>query len=76
MAPSGVQKEMIEPSDVFECDLSGEIICNPSSKLKLTECAPLFMNAYNLRKAGKFSFFQSCFPRFLLFKLVVLIGDS
>jgi len=54
MAPSGVQKEMIQPCDVFECDLDGKIVCGPSSQLKLTECAPLFMNAYNLRNAGQY----------------------
>jgi len=52
MAPSGVQKEMIKPSDIFECDLKGEILEKPAKRLKLTECAPLFMNAYDMRRAG------------------------
>nr|XP_002125367.1 methylthioribulose-1-phosphate dehydratase [Ciona intestinalis] len=51
MAPSGVQKEMIKPGEIFKCNASGEVLENPAS-LKLTECAPLFMNAYSIRNAG------------------------
>lgn len=53
MAPSGVQKERIQPADVFELDLSGEVLRAPANpKLKLTECAPLFFNAFRERGAG------------------------
>lgn len=52
MAPSSVQKERIKPEDVFELDLKGEVCKAPESGLKLSECHPLFMNAYQLRDAG------------------------
>ena len=53
MAPSGVQKERIEPADVFVLDPRGEILERPANPtLKLTACAPLFMNAFRLRGAG------------------------
>ena len=53
MAPSGVQKEMIQPEDIFQCSEDGWTICRPINEvLKMTECAPLFMNAYRLRDAG------------------------
>ncbi len=53
MAPSGVEKEKIKPEDIFELDLRGEITKKPrNEKLKLTECAPLFMSAFDLRDAG------------------------
>jgi methylthioribulose-1-phosphate dehydratase len=52
MAPSGVQKERIGEDDIFELDQQGQVIRAPLGKLKLTECAPLFMNAYRLRDAG------------------------
>ena len=53
MAPSGVQKEMIEPKDIFKCSSDGTVISAPQTPLRLTECAPLFMNAYLFRDAGK-----------------------
>nr|XP_002738334.1 PREDICTED: methylthioribulose-1-phosphate dehydratase-like [Saccoglossus kowalevskii] len=54
VAPSGVQKERIQPEDLFvittdEKDVSGP---PPSKKLKKSACTPLFMNAYKLRDAG------------------------
>jgi methylthioribulose-1-phosphate dehydratase len=52
MAPSGVQKERIGEDDIFVLDEQGQVITAPLAKLKLTECAPLFMNAYRLRDAG------------------------
>ncbi|XP_076799952.1 methylthioribulose-1-phosphate dehydratase-like [Clavelina lepadiformis] len=53
MAPSGVQKEMIKKEDIFVCDENGTVIESPAaSNLKMTECAPLFMNAFTLRGAG------------------------
>ncbi|MEQ9366456.1 MAG: methylthioribulose 1-phosphate dehydratase [Leptospirales bacterium] len=53
MAPSGVEKEKIRPEDVFVLDQKGDIVesaANPA--LKLSECAPLFQSAYELRDAG------------------------
>jgi len=57
MAPSGVQKERIVPEDVFLLE-AGDFSCcrvvrapaNPS--LRVSECQPLFFNAYRLRDAG------------------------
>ena len=51
IAPSGVQKERIQPQDIFVIDLNEKVLsCPPAEKkLKLSECTPLFMNAYNMR---------------------------
>ncbi len=56
MAPSGVQKERIAPADVFV--LSGElsacsVVTAPANAaLKVSECQPLFFNAFRTRGAG------------------------
>lgn len=53
MAPSGVQKERIDPQDIFVLDMQGKVIreaVNP--KLKVSACRPLFMHAYRMRDAG------------------------
>lgn len=53
MAPSSVQKERIRPEDVFVLDLKGEVLQRPvNPRLKVSECKPLFMHAYQLRGAG------------------------
>lgn len=58
MAPSGVQKERMEMDDMFILDSKGEVVESPTTKPypakppKLSECAPLFMGAYELRDAG------------------------
>lgn len=58
MAPSGVQKERMEAADMFVLDAQGNIQHVPEAKPpphkppKLSECAPLFMSAYDLRGAG------------------------
>ena len=53
MAPSGVQKERIQPEDVFELTPDGDCLRSPKNpNLKLTECAPLFFNAFRQRGAG------------------------
>lgn len=56
MAPSGVQKERLDPADVFlldadldECRVLG---APADATLRLSECQPLFYNAYRLRDAG------------------------
>ncbi len=49
MAPSGVQKERMQPDDMFVLDAKGDVIQTPVAKPpparppKLSECSPLFM---------------------------------
>ncbi|XP_067928869.1 methylthioribulose-1-phosphate dehydratase-like [Watersipora subatra] len=54
VAPSGVQKERVEASDLFKISMSGDLIEGPPAKkrLKQSQCTPLFLNAYRLRGAG------------------------
>ncbi|XP_059150817.1 methylthioribulose-1-phosphate dehydratase-like isoform X2 [Physella acuta] len=52
IAPSGVQKERIKPEDLFVQTIDGEDILTPppAKKLKKSQCTPLFMNAYTMRR--------------------------
>eukprot|EP00755_Sulcionema_specki_P012531 Sspe_Gene.51660::Locus_28662_Transcript_3_4_Confidence_0.400_Length_759::g.51660::m.51660/K08964/mtnB; methylthioribulose-1-phosphate dehydratase len=54
VAPSGVQKERICPPDLFVLNNDGtEVLENPRNKvLKMSECTPLFLNAYRMRGAA------------------------
>ena len=57
MAPSGVQKELMQPQDIFVLDpADGSPLHTPPAKdgvpAKLSECAPLFQSAYDLMGAG------------------------
>lgn len=61
MAPSGVQKERIDPADVYLLappEPGGvwdrvEVLEHPRNpSLRLSECQPLFFNAFRLRNAG------------------------
>ncbi|KAI8464624.1 MAG: HAD-like domain-containing protein [Monoraphidium minutum] len=58
MAPSGVQKERMQPSDMYVLDGKGDVVEEPEARPppypspKLSECSPLFMAAYELRGAG------------------------
>lgn len=53
MAPSGVQKERLSEDDIYVLDEQGEPLCSPSRpELKISECSPLFFNAFKLRDAG------------------------
>ncbi|ESQ43108.1 hypothetical protein EUTSA_v10013244mg [Eutrema salsugineum] len=58
MSPSGVQKERMQPEDMYILSANGSIISSPSPKPypnkppKCTDCAPLFMKAYEMRNAG------------------------
>ena len=52
MAPSGVQKERLKPEDIFVLDEQREAIEEPGRGLKLSQCSPLFMHAYQIRNAG------------------------
>jgi methylthioribulose-1-phosphate dehydratase len=56
MAPSGVQKERLEPEDVFlldgnELDRCVVIRRPADASLRVSECQPLFYNAYRQRDA-------------------------
>ncbi len=51
MAPSGVEKERLQPSDIFELDRAGQVQ-KAAPGHKLTACAPLFQAAYDHRDAG------------------------
>ena len=57
MTPSGVQKERIEPDELYVLDIDGEVLSvpqqKPGSRLpKLSDCAPLFLHAFKQRNAG------------------------
>jgi methylthioribulose-1-phosphate dehydratase len=56
MAPSGVQKERIDPADVYllaEVWDRVEVLEAPrDAALRISECQPLFFNAYRMRNAG------------------------
>ena len=53
LAPSGVHKEFVTEDDMFESNIEGEICATPKNpKLKVSECTPLFLQAYKLRDAG------------------------
>jgi methylthioribulose-1-phosphate dehydratase len=53
MAPSGVQKERLTEQDIYVLDEQGETLCAPATPgLKVSECSPLFFNAFKLRDAG------------------------
>ena len=60
IAPSGVQKERMRPEDIYLLELLDEknldevkVVRAPAdASLKISECRPLFYNAYRLRGAG------------------------
>jgi methylthioribulose-1-phosphate dehydratase len=53
MAPSGVHKELVEPEDLFVLDAAGDVVERPRDPaLKLSQCAPLFLHAFQKRGAG------------------------
>lgn len=57
MAPSGVQKERIDADDVFLLDadqLDEAVVLRSAAnpQLRMSECTPLFYNAYRTRNAG------------------------
>ncbi|KAK9838242.1 hypothetical protein WJX84_006792 [Apatococcus fuscideae] len=59
MAPSGVQKERMRPEDMYQLDAktfeireSPRVKPAPHKPPKLSECAPLFQAAYEMRGAG------------------------
>lgn len=53
MAPSGVQKERLEPDDLYVLDENGEVLEAPKSDgHRVSACAPLFLHAFKRRDAG------------------------
>ncbi|OIW05276.1 hypothetical protein TanjilG_03665 [Lupinus angustifolius] len=58
MAPSGVQKERMEPEDMYVLSQDASVLSAPSPKPyphkppKCSDCSPLFMKAYQMRDAG------------------------
>lgn len=57
MAPSGVMKEALTPEMMYVLDSAGTVLEHPQQHsaqppLKLSECAPLFMHAFDIRQAG------------------------
>ena len=53
MAPSGVEKERLQPADIFELDRRGRVK-KAAPGQRLTACAPLFQAAYDHRDAAGF----------------------
>jgi methylthioribulose-1-phosphate dehydratase len=67
MAPSAVQKERILPEDVFVLDATSLDACRVlraprDAALKISECQPLFWNAYRDRDAGAVLHSHSLWP--------------
>ncbi|KAG5551269.1 hypothetical protein RHGRI_009628 [Rhododendron griersonianum] len=58
MSPSGVQKERMVPEDMYVLSSSGSILSSPLPKPfpykppKCSDCAALFLKAYEMRNAG------------------------
>ncbi|KAK9152790.1 hypothetical protein Sjap_000270 [Stephania japonica] len=58
MAPSGVQKERMVAEDMYVVSPNGSVLSGPKFKgyphrhPKCSDCAPLFMKAYEMRNAG------------------------
>jgi len=57
MTPSGVQKERIQPQDLFVLNVDGAVLATPTPALnkpapKLSDCSPLFLHAFKQRNAG------------------------
>ncbi|KAF9158794.1 hypothetical protein DFQ26_007220 [Actinomortierella ambigua] len=52
IAPSGVQKERIQPKDLFVLEFANMNILRKPLVYKPSACTPLFYNAYTMRKAG------------------------
>lgn len=53
LAPSGVQKERMQPGQMFTMALDGSVLTRPDdAALRPSECSSLFLKAINLRGAG------------------------
>ncbi|KAI9737137.1 MAG: Methylthioribulose-1-phosphate dehydratase [Cirrosporium novae-zelandiae] len=51
-APSGVQKEMLQPSDMFVLEYPSKKYIRKPPALKPSQCTPLFMAAFEKREAA------------------------
>lgn len=51
VAPSGVQKERLSPEDIFVIDIDGNEL-ESAQDLGISQCTPLFLEAYRRRGAG------------------------
>eukprot|EP01099_Mayorella_cantabrigiensis_P003331 TRINITY_DN2573_c0_g1_i1.p1 TRINITY_DN2573_c0_g1~~TRINITY_DN2573_c0_g1_i1.p1 ORF type:complete len:172 (-),score=51.62 TRINITY_DN2573_c0_g1_i1:312-797(-) len=52
IAPSGVQKERMQPEDLFVLNMDEKELERPHKPYKPSQCTPLFFNAYHMRGAG------------------------
>jgi methylthioribulose-1-phosphate dehydratase len=52
IAPSGVQKERMVPSNMFVMDINTQEYLRTPEVYKPSACTPLFMSAYTMRDAG------------------------
>lgn len=52
IAPSGVQKERLEPTNMFVMDYASQEYLRRPEGLKPSACTPLFMAAFRQRGAG------------------------
>ncbi|GAB7347427.1 hypothetical protein MBLNU459_g4348t1 [Dothideomycetes sp. NU459] len=52
LAPSGVQKELMQPADLFVMDYASKAYVRRPAALKPSACTPLFMAAFTMRGAG------------------------
>ncbi|KAG7878360.1 hypothetical protein KL905_003799 [Ogataea polymorpha] len=52
IAPSGVHKERMVPSDMFVMDLESKEYLRKPAKYKASACTPLFLDVYNIRDSG------------------------
>ncbi|KAK8225960.1 Methylthioribulose-1-phosphate dehydratase [Phyllosticta capitalensis] len=52
IAPSGVQKELMAPSDMFVMDFASRAYLRKPVSLKPSACTPLFLAAFTKRGAG------------------------
>ncbi|KAG0258100.1 hypothetical protein BG011_003531 [Mortierella polycephala] len=52
IAPSGVQKERMQPQDLFVLEFANRNVLRKPLVLKPSACTPLFYNAYTMRDAG------------------------
>lgn len=61
VAPSGVQKERLDASDLFVLKNDGSVSQYPPQERKLTlsQCTPLFMNAFKGKQTFLILFFQT-----------------
>lgn len=68
MAPSGVQKERMMPSDMYVLDRKGDVVEEPVARPppnrppKLSECSPLFLSVSGKSHSLAFNLSPSSHP--------------